>query len=106
MEPKTNFFEKFWYLFVILAVVLVGVIFGLWISNKQAALRISQITPPVEQLTPTPLPEAAEIDQQTATLENQQASDEISPIEADIQATDLTGIDKELTDIEAEISPP
>lgn len=104
MEPKQNFLERFWYLFVIVAVILIGVTIGLWIGN-QRSIRVAQVetTPPVVQ-EEIPQQKAAEIDQATADLEAQGESDEIEEIEFDIQNTDLSGIDQELTDIEKELS--
>lgn len=44
------------------------------------------------------------IDTHTKKLEIQQQSDEISSIEEDLKATDLSELDKELKNIEAELS--
>ncbi len=107
METKTNFFEKFWYIFVIIALILVAVVSTLWFNN-QKSLKNQQnqvIQPPVEtmiQPTPTLVPG----DTATVNLETQSGSDEISAIENDIKATDLSSVDKELADIEGEISTP
>jgi len=107
MEEKTNFLEKFWYLFVILAVVLVGVVGGLWFYN-QKVLRESpgQIVPGTEEMMTEETTLPAKEDVQTAALEQQSDSDETNDIEADLQATDLSNLDKELADIEAEIDNP
>ena len=102
MEEKTNFLEKFWYLFVILAVVLVGVIGGLWFNNQKVLQESSNQNAPVaEEITPT-----TEEDTQIAALEQQSDSDEVNDIESDIQATDLSNLDKEMANIEAEIASP
>ncbi|MBM3205683.1 hypothetical protein FJZ41_02450 [Candidatus Shapirobacteria bacterium] len=103
MEEKPNFLEKFWYLFVILAVVLLGVVGGLWYNNQKSAQlgTTGQGAPTVEeQIAPT-----GETDTQTAQLENQSDSDEVSEIENDLGNTDFSGIDQEINDIEGEISP-
>jgi len=107
MEQK-NFFEKFWYLFVIIAIVLIGVVSTLWIIN-QKSLKLSKekTTPPVVQQEVTPQPTPTLItDEATTNLETQSDSDEVGAIENDIKATDLSNIDKELADIEGEISTP
>jgi len=102
MEEKTNFLEKFWYLFVILAIILVGVVAGLWFYNQKTLQESSsQIAPVTEEIIPT-----TEEDTQTAALEQQSDSDEVNDIEADIQATDLSNLDKEMADIEIEITNP
>lgn len=104
METKTNFFEKFWYIFVIIALILVAVVSTLWFNN-QKSLKNQVIQPPVEtmiQPTPTLVPG----DTGTVNLETQSDSDEVAAIENDIKATDLSNVDKELADIEGEISTP
>jgi len=108
MEQKTNFFERFWYIFLILAIVLIGAVVSLWILNRQA-IQLSQTqAPPVqEEVAPTPpSTEITEVDEQTVVLESQGVSDNPADIEADLKATNLEDIDKELTDIEQEISTP
>jgi flagellar basal body-associated protein FliL len=103
MEEKTNFFEKFWYLFVILAVILVGIVAGLWFYNQKSLSRLAQTSAPAEEIIPTV---TEETDTQTTALESQSASDEITYIEADLQSTDLSNLDREMLDIEAEINNP
>ena len=44
-------------------------------------------------------------DAMTARLQRQGTSDELGAIEADLQTTDLSGLDQELADIEAELEP-
>ena len=102
MEEKTNFLEKFWYLFVILAVILVGVVGGLWFYNQKTLQESSsQIAPVAEEMAPI-----TEEDAQTAALEQQSDSDEMADIEADLEATDLSNLDDEMADIETEIASP
>ncbi|MCX6724857.1 MAG: hypothetical protein NTV20_02030 [Candidatus Shapirobacteria bacterium] len=108
METKDNFFEKFWYLFVIIAIVLIGIVSTLWIIN-QKSLKLSKekTTPPIVQQEVTPQPTSTVIaDETTIKLETQSDSDEIGAIENDIKATDLSNIDKEMADIEGAISTP
>jgi len=110
MEEKTNFLEKFWYIFVIIALALIVIVTTLWVNNqkalKQAEMKSTQtIQQPtnISQTTPTPTVIEDEI---TAKLATQSGSDEISDIEKDLNETDFSSLDKEMTNIEAEISKP
>ena len=107
MEQK-NFLEKFWYIFVIIAIVLIGIVSTLWITN-QNSLKLSKekTTSPIvqQEVTPQPTPTII-IDEATTNLESQSNSDEVGAIENDIKATDLSSVDKELAAIEEEISTP
>ena len=106
MEQK-NFLEKFWYLFVILAIILISAVGSLWFYNQKTLQESSrQIAPGAEEMITEETALPTEEDTQTAALEQQSDSDEINDIEADIQATDLSNLDKELADIEAEIASP
>lgn len=98
-EKKDNLLERFWFVPFILAIVAVIIVGALWMINKD--LFAPKLTP-----TPSPSPTAAEIDSQTSALGEQETSDEIEAIETDLEATDLSNIDKELTDIENELSAP
>ncbi len=101
-KSKLEFLEKFWFIPVILAIVAVVVVGSLWAVNQGWLA-------PKASPTPTPLPSptsGAETDESITALEEQGASDEVSAIEADIGATDLSDLDKELTDIENEFSTP
>ena len=115
MEKKNNFFEKFWYLFVGLAVILILIIASLWFFNQktineQKALRQMEIENAAKQellnkaaaetITPTP----AETDIQTLQLENQGSSDEIADIEKDLTNTNLDTIDQEKDTIDQELN--
>ncbi|MFZ5365704.1 MAG: hypothetical protein ACOZBZ_00240 [Patescibacteria group bacterium] len=64
------------------AILLIGMV-GIYLSKK---------------------PPARVKDTQTQKLQIQQKSDETSSIEQDLKATDFSGLDKELEDIEAELS--
>ena len=97
-EEKQSVFKKFWYVFAILGVIvalcLAFLVYGYLKLNQQKS-------------APIPTPTATEeIDEQTSDLEEQGASDEIEDIEADLEATDLSGIDQELEDIDSELSSP
>ncbi len=106
MEEKTNFLEKFWYIFVIVALILIGVVVGLWFNNQKISSTSTvqkTVTPTVELPSPQP---AVNEDAQTVALENQSESDEVEAIETDLQATDFSNLDQEMASIEAEISNP
>ena len=106
MEQK-NFLEKFWYLFVILAIILISAVGSLWFYNQKAIQEKSdQAKMGVSDFIPEETAPPTEEDTQTAALQQQSDSDEINDIEADLQATDLSNLDKELADIEAEIASP
>lgn len=104
MENKKNLFERFWYIFVIIAVVLIGVVGYLWFNN-QSLLKLKVSETPLGQMfiEPEDMTEEIETDEMTTELQKQGSSDQIEEIEEDLQNTDLTGITKELDDIESEI---
>jgi len=104
MENKKNLFERFWYIFVIIAVVLIGVVGYLWFNN-QSLLKLKVSEAPLGQMfiEPEDMTEEIETDEMTTELQKQGSSDQIEEIEEDLQNTDLTGITKELDDIESEI---
>lgn len=99
-ESKPSLLQRFWIVFVILAVIMVLIIGFLWASN-QGLIPFKRTVVP----TPTPTP-LVETDSMTTALEQQETSDEISAIEKDLQVTDFSNLDKELTDIESELSAP
>ena len=104
MENKKNLFERFWYIFVIIAIVLIGVVGYLWFNN-QSLLKLKISEAPLGQMfiEPEDMTEEIETDEMTIELQKQGSSDQIEEIEEDLQNTDLTGITKELDDIESEI---
>ena len=107
MEEKQTFLEKFWYLFVIVAIFLLGSVAFLWMNNQN----INQIKESQDERTETKQQEqiinedvqGEEKDKATEKLQEQSGSDEIEDIEYDLQTTDFTDIDKELDDIEKTI---
>lgn len=115
METKPNFFEKFWYIFVGIALVLVLALAGLWFFNQktlseQQALKQQQMEEAANQqvtnqeVVPTETP--VESDNQILQLENQGSSDEIAAIEKDLADTDFANIDQETVIINAELNNP
>jgi len=58
------------------------------------------------RLTSLNLEEPKTTDSQTQLLEKQGNSNELSSIESDLETTDLTDLDKELSEIESELASP
>lgn len=58
------------------------------------------------QMAPAPSSSVIPVDTLTYQLEQQSSSDELRAIEADLEKTNLTEIDKELEEIEAELLTP
>lgn len=93
-QPETDKKPSwFWLILIFLAVVAVAVVAFLWFSNQQ--LKSSRETAP----SPSPMLEYE-------ATEEESSSDEVSSIETDLQGTDLSDLDQELEDIEAEIASP
>ena len=91
-------FKKFWFIPLLIVLVVIIVVGMIWAIDK--GLLLPQLSP-----SPTATPSTA-IDESTAALEEQGSSDEIEAIEADLENTDLSNIDQELTDIENELATP
>ena len=97
-----------------LGLILAGVGLVVVISALCYFFVVRQGTKLTKSVTPTATPTPTvvsklpigESDASTVALEEQGVSDEIVDIETDLNSTDLTEIDKELTDIESELSPP
>lgn len=103
MEESSNLsvLERYWFIFVFLAALLISGVGVFWIFNQRLMVP-SKVTP-----APISFPSLqVEVDTMTSALEQQDTSDEITAIEADLEATDLSEIDKELADIEEELSSP
>lgn len=96
-EPKPVM--KFWYVPVILAFFVAIVGGAIFIANQR-------FFAPKPSPSPSPLPSPSPVDTSITDLEEQGTSDEIEAIETDLNATDLTNIDKELDEIENELSTP
>lgn len=75
---------KNWWAWVIVAIIAVLIVFYFSFSSRT----------PTDKTIP---------DKTTQALEQVGTSDEVSAIEQDLGATDLSGLDKELSDIEAEL---
>jgi len=91
---------------LLLGLLLLGVLAGLylWFSNLNGTPEPVP-DPVVERPTPEENnePESATAEAQTENLGTMSTSDEISAIEADIEATDIESLDAELEAIEAEL---
>jgi len=97
-EPKKSGLQQYWYLLVALVLVVFMSVGGLWFIKQGSFL-------PQPSPTPSPSP-TTEGDQDIGALEEQGTSDEIDEIETDLESTDLSDLDKELTDIESELATP
>lgn len=105
-SDKPSFFKKYGLIIVTLDVILVLGLVVMGVSYWRISQTRSLPSPtPTPTSLPTPTP-SEETDAQTSTLEEQGTSDEIEDIEADLEATDLSEIDKELEDIESELTSP
>lgn len=80
-------------------------VFAYLLSTGQTA---APAVPPQKETSATqetlPSPREEVTDATTAALEAQGTSDKVSEIEKDLKATDLSHLDKELEDIEAELT--
>lgn len=91
-EEKPFFSSRFWpALFILGFLIFLVVVF----------LRLRSLLTPVA----TPQPTSWE-DETTTRLQPQSSSDEISVIEADLEATDFSELDQELEEIETELATP
>lgn len=84
--------------------IIIGLVGGVWWTFTQRLIPAGSTRVPAAQILPSPEPGAS--DDATTALEEQESSDEISAIEADLLETDLSNLDRELTVIEAEFSSP
>lgn len=95
--------------FILFAVLLVAALGGGWILYQRAQTPLPSPslvpfpTPTIRLVSPTPAPAASE-DEQTRMLSTQGTGDEVSAIEADLNATSLTTLDAGLKEIDQETS--
>jgi hypothetical protein len=112
METKPNFFEKFWYIFVGLAIILILALGSLWFLNQKTikeqralqqleAEKAANQAAIIDSTTENQVP--AETDTQILQLENQGSSDEVEEIENDLNNTDFSNIDQETASIDSEL---
>jgi len=102
-KPKT-----FLYLLVVLVVIVTIISLGIILFNfsKPRESPVSQVSPTPAAVTSQPTITVTAEDQATQNLSTQGTSDEIADIEKDLNNTDLTNIDKEVDDINLELSQP
>lgn len=86
MKPVGGAMKKNWWIWIAVGAVVILIL--AWFLS---------------QGTPSYGPGTATEDQQTEMLSQQSASDDLSAIEADVSATDLSDLDKELSDIESQL---
>lgn len=91
---------------VILAILLVGILGGLYYWFGTLESTPVPITTPIERPTPEENnePESTTAEARTENMETVSTSDEIAAIEADLEATDIETLDAELEAIEAELN--
>lgn len=93
---------------VVLAVLLVGILGGLyyWFSTLESSNTPVIAPTPIERPTEEENnePESTTAEARTETMQTVSTSDEITAIEADLEATDIETLDAELEAIEAELN--
>jgi len=102
-EDKPSFLKEYWWIIVVLLVaILLAVGIFLFLNNKLE-----------REMAPKPLdnqiminPDSSPEDELLSEIGKEGTSDEISSIEDDLEATKLTDLDRELTDIETELALP
>ena len=89
----------------LLAILLIGILAGMYYWFSQLTAQNQPIAPAVERPTAEENnePESTTAEAAVETQAALSTSDEISAIEADIEATDLDTLDAELTAIDAEL---
>lgn len=99
--------KKIWLFLLVFLIVIALAGVGYWFfTQKDEDLADVQEVIVSLKVSPTPTVVEEALDDDTHKLESQSASDEISAIEADLKATDLTGLDKELETIDQEFETP
>lgn len=90
---------------VILALLLIGILAGMYYWFSQLTAQVTDIAPIAERPTAevNNEPESTTAEAVVETQEALSTSDEIAAIEADIEATDLDALDAELSAIDAEL---
>jgi len=85
---------------IVIIVLLVFAGFYFWGSQLNKALVVEETT--VDEMTPEEI--AAQPNPTLDNLQSQSTSDELTDIEADLGATELNGLDQELSDIDQELT--
>lgn len=97
-----------WVLIIVVLILLIIAVLGLgfyYLTQYGPGVQSDQplVSPqPVTMVSPTQAPESG--DDQTVMLKKTQSGDDVSSIEADVNNTKLDGLNKEVTDIDSELS--
>jgi len=105
-DPNKNYSFKKLASFLLVIVVILLAAAGIFLVTQQKIGKPKTTPMVTPSPTPTATAELSETDTSTTALETQGVSDEITEIEKDLKATSLADIDKELADIETELSLP
>ena len=85
-----------WWMWVVIALVFLFFLFGIYFFGSRNESYIPPVVLNKENMKPNH-------DITTEMLTNQSSSDDLAAIAADVQASDFTSLDKELTDIQTQI---
>lgn len=94
MEKERSLLDRFWLVFLVIIAAAAVLILGV--------LGITDQKPAIPKVVPTLTP----VFEVAPEFERHSPSDEISAIEADLEATDLSELDQELEQIETELATP
>ncbi len=103
VQEKPGLIKRFWFLPLAFILLFILLMVGYLFTNQNLEIFNLDLFKKTPQVTPTSSPAT---ESETASLEEQGTSDETTEIEADLRKTDLTDLDKELTDIEEELTSP
>ncbi|HUV42962.1 MAG TPA: hypothetical protein VMY36_03640 [Patescibacteria group bacterium] len=103
VQEKPGLIKRFWFIPLTFILLFILLMVGYLFTNQNLDIFNLDFFKKTPQVSPTPSPAT---ESETASLEKQGTSDEISEIEADLSKTDLSDLDKELTDIEEELTSP
>jgi flagellar basal body-associated protein FliL len=101
--------KKLTIVIIILLLLSILALAGFWAYSKNLIPGLGVPAEPAPTTSPvmeSPMPSPEAKDDMTQELLNQSSSDEVSSIEQDLNNTDLSNIDQELTDIQQELETP
>lgn len=101
-SPKSNRWPVILLILLVLLIIAGGILFAV---DREIISWGTKEAVPTPIPTPTPSPEAR-LETEIAELEEQSPSDEIRAIENDLDKTDFSNLDQELTEIESELATP
>lgn len=105
-KEKPSFLTRFRPLLFTLGLFIIVTVLILMLSVLKMANQKFKMSKTFPTPTSLPQPIQPEEDRLIFELEQQGTSDEITAIEADLETTDFTGLDKELEEIETELTTP